>query len=284
MTLLPRILDLINGKGRESLYVATIGKPAPSKLLDYYLNNMVLPRMNDLEIAPFVLFGDVIMLSQEDCLYYPAIDVEEIEFIASGLVPLPHDKFWLETKVARTDGGPPLHLMWFVWQTEGYFQAIPLSLNGDTLVVHGMIIDFDRNRDASQTLRLTDMLNQNLSKNFLLEYVLHAEFICYFLIMINSRSTTVELQQAPPKLNKARLKSGKAALRDHRAVTIIPHGLKRQSKHNESGSLRSSPKIHWRRSHIRQQANGNRVLVSRCIVGLRDDGTLPSPQTFHVVA
>jgi hypothetical protein len=110
----------------------------------------------------------------------------------------------------------------------------------------------------------------------------------YLTLMLYSSTTEFQQQEAPAKLNKARVKSGHEPLPPHRIVTIVP-GRYLERKEAQGGT-HASPRLHWRRSHKRhfdhQTGNarwlGNEVykgqtgwyvtIVPRCLVGLAELG------------
>src|SRR3546814_264923 len=97
--------------------------------------------------------------------------------------------------------------------------------------------------------------------------------IGYLLIMLSSRSTEVDVVPAPDRLNRARARKGKKApIPAHRVVSIIPHRIAAEMR-REAGAegdrvLRSTPRLHWRRSHIRMR-DGKRIVVVRHLVGYK---------------
>jgi hypothetical protein len=106
----------------------------------------------------------------------------------------------------------------------------------------------------------------------------------YLCLMINSKTTELRLEKAPPKLNAARVKTGKAPLHDHSVVSIVPVRYIRDSE-GEAKAMRRSPRLHWRRSHLRridhqtpkakQLSNGQwGILITRFLVGAADKGAI----------
>lgn len=113
----------------------------------------------------------------------------------------------------------------------------------------------------------------------------------YLTLMLNSRSTQIGPPiGAPPTLNKAREKRGRAPLPAHRVVTIVP---KIYVDQEPSGlNPHRSPRLHWRRSHLRHFENPTPnskhlaehvhqgragwyvVQVPRCLVGKAELGEI----------
>ncbi len=92
------------------------------------------------------------------------------------------------------------------------------------------------------------------------------------VVGIASKSTILKIEPAPERLNRRRLKQGKVPLFEHRVVT-----LGRRVSPSSSGvgmPDRASPRLHWRRGHLRDLPCGRRVPIPPAIVGLADDGTI----------
>lgn len=77
----------------------------------------------------------------------------------------------------------------------------------------------------------------------------------------------IKLEQATPSrvINKLRKAKGKPPQAEHHIVVIDPERILREPR-NEHGT-HASPRMHWRRGHIRTLADGRKVQVHACIVG-----------------
>jgi hypothetical protein len=99
----------------------------------------------------------------------------------------------------------------------------------------------------------------------------------YMALMLCSKTTEILSQSAPQKLNKARLKSGKIPLFSHSIVRIVPERFIRESV-AEAGRTHKSPRLHWRRSHLRIYNRGMeaeyKIVIARCLVGKPELGTV----------
>jgi len=110
----------------------------------------------------------------------------------------------------------------------------------------------------------------------------------YLILMISSLSTEITREHIPEKLNRARVKSGHEPLPNHYVVNIVPGRFiqRREGK----GSTHASPRLHWRRSHLRhfEHQTGNAkwlasenyrgttgwwvTMIPRCLVGVAELG------------
>jgi hypothetical protein len=91
-----------------------------------------------------------------------------------------------------------------------------------------------------------------------------AAFFLIALALIDARDVEIRNEIAPKKLNAAREKRGQLPLSDHRIVFIPQSIIKRMRA--EQGT-HESPRLHWRRGHIRTLPSGEKVKVRACLVG-----------------
>lgn len=90
-----------------------------------------------------------------------------------------------------------------------------------------------------------------------------------FCLTINCSNITSYKVSAPEKLNNKRLKSNKEPLYSYH-VLDIPGGYSNISGAQDSD--RNSPRIHWRRGHIRRLSDGKITWVRHTIVGNPEHG------------
>lgn len=75
-------------------------------------------------------------------------------------------------------------------------------------------------------------------------------YLCIYLtLMLSSLTTELRIEHPPEKLNKARMKAGKAPLPLHRVVTIVPDRYVDRSE--PQGGTHRRPRLHWRSSHFK---------------------------------
>ena len=92
-----------------------------------------------------------------------------------------------------------------------------------------------------------------------------------------STSAGVSMETVRPKkkfINALRAKKGKTLLEyEHRTICIDP-ALTRMPGMVSAGGSHASPRLHWRRGHIRTLVAGRKVEVKPCIVGDVSKGTI----------
>lgn len=89
--------------------------------------------------------------------------------------------------------------------------------------------------------------------------------IAALLGLLNARGVTLVDQPAPEKLNKARARKGLHPISASKKV-LIRVGDRRVSVSGHSGS-HASPRMHWRRGHVRRLESGKIVKVRPHLVG-----------------
>jgi len=122
----------------------------------------------------------------------------------------------------------------------------------------------------------------------------------YMVLMLNSRTSETQIQLGPPKLNKKRAAAGKPPLYNHRIVRIVPQRFCSES--DGKGGTHRSPRLHWRRTHLRHypksvpsavwapHATYNGVqgwwvtVIPRCFVGKKEDGEVSHEYRIEVGA
>lgn len=104
-----------------------------------------------------------------------------------------------------------------------------------------------------------------------------------FLGLMNTPALETEKHSASSKLNKARVKRGRAPIPTYTAITLrLP---KRKPGETTAGapSGRTSPRIHWRAGHKREYRPGLWTLVAPTIVGAKGESITPPPPKYNVV-
>jgi len=98
---------------------------------------------------------------------------------------------------------------------------------------------------------------------------LYADMIVDFCNMVNCSNIIYMDNPAPEKLNKKRVKKGKQPLYSYKTLHIKTDT--RTVNKNNQGGTHASPRVHFRRGHIRQLAN-NSIWVQPCMVGSKELG------------
>lgn len=104
------------------------------------------------------------------------------------------------------------------------------------------------------------------------------------MAMLEAKGVEQRLTPAPKKLNKRRTAAGKPPIGEVREIFIRVGGVSyRTSGEAEIGSHRS-PRLHWRRGHVRRLPSGELTHVRPCLVGERVGGEEPPAKTYRVLA
>lgn len=85
------------------------------------------------------------------------------------------------------------------------------------------------------------------------------------LVCMETKHVRIVDEAAPEKLNKSREKRGSCPIAGHRIVTIDTSSA--VSEFSGHGITHASPRLHWRRGHIRHLPGGNKTKVKPCLVG-----------------
>lgn len=92
-------------------------------------------------------------------------------------------------------------------------------------------------------------------------------------VMMHAKGIEVSTEPAPEKLNAKRAKKGKPPIEDIRHVTIRVDGKRYSITGHEIGH-HASPRLHWRRGHIRHLPSGVITNVRPCLVGTAERGVV----------
>jgi hypothetical protein len=227
-------------------------------------------------------FGPLLLEANPDHTWHlPALTRDEHEFLADGLLPLPFDTVWYEF----TLGGTPTGLL--VEEKAGAWLVERLDLTHQGLICDGITVRAtlteQREKFSAKVVR-NELLAQRLSKSNLFtdsNVSAMVPLAAYLTLMLLSRSTEVEHGLVPPKLVKASLRRGYEPLPAHRVVHIVPREF-RYERDPATGQLtdRRSPRLHWRRSHLRTYASGRRIVIARMLVGRAELGEVS--HEYHI--
>lgn len=93
-----------------------------------------------------------------------------------------------------------------------------------------------------------------------------------YMAALESKSARASDCPEPKKLNSARAKKGKPPVFEYKIVDLVLPSQYHPS--SQDGGTHASPRMHWRRGHIRNLMDGKRIPVSPCIVGASENGIL----------
>lgn len=187
----------------------------------------------------------------------PALTADEMGFWRDGLIPLPFPKCWFEFTLNGFRSGLCVEER----PGTGEWWIMRIDWLTDKIVLDGIITAVDRHDQGNDLRimikgntklyhRLHELGNSEMTRATAQSIGSSPPLAIYFTLMLNSKTTeVVQAPPAPPKLNKQRLKRGRAPLAEHRIVTIVPDRWRAPAPHGD-GTHRS-PRLHWRRSHLR---------------------------------
>lgn len=261
--------------------------------------NSVIDRLHRAEKFDF---GEIILELQDDNYRYaiPQLTEVEIEAWQQSLLPLPAPLCWYEFVLNKCRSGLLVEEKYDLWLFSrlDWLGNHPIFFDGGIQVGIGkttgtktLVIDYDpsgiiynwatENYKASFPKKGNFVFDEiedtkfktitsNIGKELGASYLSIPAMGLYLTLMLNSHSTEKTRNTAPIALNKSRIKSHKTPLFDHRVIKIVPERYIRQSR-LEAGYTRMSPRLHWRRSHIRtlyrESNHEKKVLIPRCLVG-----------------
>jgi hypothetical protein len=92
-----------------------------------------------------------------------------------------------------------------------------------------------------------------------------AQALCALTCLLKASGVIVETTSAPHRLNAQREKKGRLPIYEIRTVKIIVAGKTYSS--GGAASDRVSPRLHWRRGHLRTLPSGALTVIPPCLVG-----------------
>lgn len=249
MILQPYLLDVLRGRVTPDDFLVASGVP----------RREMARLLSEAEVFDF---GGLHLEPSERGL--PAYDVprltdEEEGFFAEGLIPLPAPVTAFEFQVA----GHPRYLILVVDGEEGW-EATRME---DGLITGTWI---RKTPDDDPTAHFVwgppSTEPKDLEK---VTYGANLGMAKYFSLMISSKTTEVRRVEGGPREG-----SNRHPLPAHRVVTIVPTRFRTDG---DAGGTHASPRLHWRRSHLREYKapSGevyNRVVIPRHLVGRADLG------------
>jgi len=93
------------------------------------------------------------------------------------------------------------------------------------------------------------------------------QIILAFCAILNSRNTEIITTPAPKRLNEKRAKKGKPPIGEIKEIRINYGGKRYMIDGREEGGTHASPRLHWRRGHVRRLASGKITNVRPTLVG-----------------
>ena len=286
-----QVADALKGTGNDlKLAVPNVDTLVKRQFLDWMAHRAA----QIIEAQKFEFENVPVGASGDGSFDLPGLEGEELQFLADGLIPVPFPLCWFEAE-APSLGGRTERMCFLIEEDEGVgyditpFRVFALpegravQFTGETWRVIRLgasgrpeVEVFDPFGGGA----LMDSIYTELGAGggITRETMAKGEtgFVAYLLLMLVSKSTETLGVAAPDKLNKARARKGKAPITAHRVVSIVPRGIAKTIRDSEQGAVgggtglvRSSPRMHWRRSHLRILPSGNTVVVARALVGYK---------------
>ena len=239
-------------------------------------------------------FGEL-MLEQTTTVPIPRFGVprlsdEEHDFFDQGLVPLPAPLTWFECRIngytsgllvdgdnsdavtridfERHHNSGAIDGVWVIGEKQdkpntptANYARYQFRLSGDQTYLekcYGKAGDVDFGEATPLGRSMSHGSNWYLAR--------------YLTLMLNSRSSKrVPIDGAAPGTLVGEGKREKRPA--HTIVTIVPREYFAYAR-QEGQEVRASPRLHWRRSHIRTLSDGRKLVIPRFLVGRADLGTI----------
>lgn len=191
----------------------------------------------------------------------PGLTADEAEAVSLGLIPLPAPLCWYEF-----EENPRIGLL--IERRQNYTWVHPVIRERDGGVSTGPVsrTDWSEVRHDSYPVEIVqpehrpDELFDKPSR----ADCLPAQYAILLTLMLSSKTTEITRADVG-KSNRLRRLRGLAPLPPHRIVRIVPERYIRAAA---QGGTHRSPRLHWRRSHLRHLPDGRAVIVVRHLVGL----------------
>jgi len=100
------------------------------------------------------------------------------------------------------------------------------------------------------------------------------------IILIQSKGIKIETVAPDSKLNKSRIKKGKPPLFEYKTIELS--GFTSKKSLGTGNGTHASPRLHFRRGHVRTLPTGVKTAVQACVVGSRENGIISKNYTIGV--
>ena len=287
------VIDALNGaQGAPRLAVPQLD-PVRMQGLTEWMDEMAL------RLAPahaFTFENVPVVPCDDGTIDLPGCAGDALAMVNEGMIPVPYPVTWFE---APTVEGRETLCFLLEEMDEGRtivtpFHFMRMAGEGDVLQVTGESWVIVRDPEADRPAIVpfdpfggAELIHGRSGLSHVDRIKGESGFVLYLLVMLCSKTTEAATEPPPAKLNKARAKKGKAPLPAVTRVSIIPKGIaaamRRDGEGHGDGTVRASPRLHWRRSHIRRLADGKATKVVRHLVGYKSaDGSEIVPREYVV--
>jgi hypothetical protein len=238
---------------------------------------------NLIEAAEKFDFGKLILEKKKESHEYLLPDFTETEWELWGLnlVPLPSEVVWYEYELGTSRSAV------LVYRTEKRWCAVRFEL-APYLWWDCVMVAVEQRSKAFETMSTAELHSLWTKTSSMTEDQKRAlwgdgiNVSIYLTLMLGSKTTEKNSVGAPKLTNKLREKKGKPKLFEHTVVRIVPWKYITASQ-QEAGRTNASPRLHWRRSHLRiydhrtpsstfVEGKGWCVAIPRCLVGSAELG------------
>lgn len=178
---------------------------------------------------------------------------EEMEWIVSGLIPLPAPVCWFEINIQGRDTG------FLLYEQEGKLIVDSIDRRKDKVMIYAntqVSVALDGTVDHLD-VNVPNRLSQDKQLDmdgYIEASVLETGMAYYLLLMINSRSTEVTVSKPTSRVKtKMAVSRGKSPPFNHRTVVIQPkqYYTTMDSVSDPHDPVVNHRRLHWVRSHIR---------------------------------
>lgn len=264
-----QIIDAIHGRAR----IDVTGRPPAIREFEALYKKAELFDFGSMHLEPMDGFR---LPAGLPAYKIPQLTRDEEEFWHEGLIPLPAPVCWFEFKFDSVSGILVRESPRGIEVTQVDFGFLDSK---NIVLIDGIWTSSKKSNeynfycdDPGYAKRFLGVIPDAQKETF---YVAPYELMKYLVLMINSRTTEITRKTIPEKLNRARVRDGKTPLKTHSVVDIVP--LRFRERHpTQPGETRSSPRLHWRRSHARliKRADGTelKIVIARMLVGRRELG------------
>jgi hypothetical protein len=184
------------------------------------------------------------------------------ELLASGENPFPFDICYIEILLPIDDGSGSEPWAGLLWDNDLvlFMKSQSLPHWGDLMVT----LTFGEKGIRVATAPHVSDERVAAIKEFVTDYFNFGACVLGSFCLMQSDFCRTDTVPAPAALNAKRAKKGRPPIFEHKVVTLSPQ----QSAASDAvGGTHASPRLHWRRGHIRALPGGSITRVRPCLVG-----------------
>ncbi len=210
-----------------------------------------------------------------------------IQFYTNGINICPFQHCWFEWSIKYK--GHNMQIVCIIENADDcmYFQPFFLNKSSDvygceTWTFSGWVTRLKPNGDLSRFSCVRGDQFDNPSDESMGMDVFAVSMSLASMAILMARETKVTERRLPAGVNAHRFKKGRAPLFAHKVVTIDHSRIVYEGGSGQSGIHRSSPRLHWRRGHVRTLSSGKKIGIPPCVVGAAENGVID--KTYRIRA